>query len=317
MTIERDWINRLQQHWPQADLRQDTFYDPLTRQIVTTDMLVEGVHFSWDYCSPDDVGWRSVAVNLSDIAATAGIPTWVLVSIGVPQETDISMLSRIHEGIEACCKAYGAMVVGGDTVRSPITTVSVTILGRLPQQSQPGRRHLAQPGDLLVVSGPHGLSAAGLLALQHNLPGYAMLKEAHLRPRPQLRLGQRVGQVLSRFAMMDSSDGLADAVLRLAEASQVDIVIDERRITHCPELLDLARQQSADPMDWVLYGGEDFQLVVTIAPETLGVFPELVPIGMVQPASHLNQGRAFLQTGNAVSLIREGKTFQHFAAAGS
>jgi thiamine-monophosphate kinase len=315
MTLERKWISLLQKHWPQVDLRQDTFFDPASRQILTTDMLVEGVHFSREYFSPQDLGWRSVAANLSDIAATGGVPLWILVSVGVPEqdETTLSFLEDMYQGIDECCRRYRCSVIGGDTVRAKETTISITAIGQLPANSQPGRRHFAKPGDLIAISGHHGLSRAGMEALQRKFHNYTPAKQAHLRPVPQLNLGQQIAKVLPRFTMMDSSDGLADAVLRIAEASTVDIVLDRKRIEIHPEIQEIAEMAEADPMDWVLYGGEDFQLVVTLPAETLGLFPQLVPVGTVHPASQGQNGKAYLRTEEKTLIPLDfEKTYQHF-----
>jgi thiamine-monophosphate kinase len=312
MTLERQWINQLQSRWPQVDLRHDTFYDPGTRQILTTDMLVEGVHFTWDTYTPEDVGWKSVAVNLSDIAATGGIPQWVLVSIGVASHNSMATLEGIYRGIEACCQEFHCIVVGGDTVGASETTVSVTVLGTLPQQSNPGRRSTAKPGDILAVSGLHGLSRAGFEVLQRNLPDYDRVRQAHLHPVPLCRLGQRIAQTLPRYAMMDSSDGLADAALRLAEASKVDVILDPKRINIDPEVETLAHQVGVNPLDWVLYGGEDFQLVLSLTPETLALFPELQPVGVIQTARKPGKGQGFLRDEETIRPLIADKTFQHF-----
>lgn len=312
MTLEQEWIHHLQTRWPNVDLRHDTFYDSDSRQILTTDMLVEGVHFKWDYFKPEDLGWKSIAVNLSDIAATGGKPHWVLVSMGVPPDHPISILERVYSGMEACCREFGCTIVGGDTVAAQETTVSVTIIGYLPAAWNPGRRHSAKPGDMVAVSGTHGLSQAGLVALQHKLPGYNQAKEAHLRPLPQVKLGQRIAQVLPAFAMMDSSDGLADAALRMAQASQVDIVLDKPSLPLHSDVVEIAAHQKADPWDWVLYGGEDFQLVVCLPPEAMILFPQLKAVGRVQAASQTGQGRAFLREGTALFPLDAERTFQHF-----
>lgn len=317
MTLERNWIDWLQMQWPQVDLRQDTFFDSATRQILTTDMLVEGVHFSWEYFQPEDVGWRSVAVNLSDIAATGGTPTWILVSVGVPSRSSLTLLKGIYKGIADCCREYNCTLVGGDTVRASQATISVTAVGQLPKPYLPGRRNMAKPGHFVAVSGVHGLSRAGLEALQKELDGFDTAKRAHIKPIPLIRLGQRISHVLPSFAMMDSSDGLADAIIRLAEASRVDIVIDSSRLPVHPEVEQIATAAKANPMDWVLYGGEDFQLVVTLPQEALAIFPELHPIGYVQAASVPNQGQGFLQEGNDRILLDSEKAFQHFSELAS
>jgi thiamine-monophosphate kinase len=313
MNMERLWINQLQTRWPQVDLRHDTFYDANSRQILTTDMMVEGVHFSWEYFMPQDLGWRCIAMNLSDIAATGGKPCWVLVSIGIPEDRGLDLLEGIYQGIEDCCQKFKCTVVGGDTVRAKETVISVTLVANLPRASHPGRRNTAKPGDLVAISGLHGLSRAGMEALKQNLPNYKVAKAAHLRPVPQLRLGEQIAQVQPRYAMMDSSDGLADALLRLAEASVVDMRIDLNRLQIHPEVAEIAAYVQQDPMDWLLYGGEDFQLVVTMPPETISLFPELIPIGYVQPVSHPEQPQVLLKQHEHLRPLTSERVFQHFS----
>lgn len=313
-TLERQWIEQLQARWPQADLRHDTFYDPDTRQILTTDMLVEDVHFSRKTFSPEDIGWKGVAVNYSDIAATGGRPHWLLVSLGLPEQADLTLARGIYDGITACCQAYGGTLTGGDTVRSEKLTLSVTAIGLLEARYQPGRRHTAQPGDFVAVSGPHGLSRAGLEALKTAAPQqWPAAVSSHCRPVPRLRLGQQIARTLPRFAMMDTSDGLADAALRLAQASRVDIVLDAERIRLHPEMVDLASLAGANPLDWALYGGEDFELMVALPPEAIGLFPEMQVVGYVRACQPPEKdGQAWLRTASGLAPLEEGRMFQHF-----
>lgn len=315
MTLEKQWIKQLQARWPNEDFGHDTFFDAATQQILTTDMMVEGVHFSWEYCSPQDVGWKSIAVNLSDIAATGGLPQWVLVSIGVPESIGLECLNGIYEGIDAICREAHCVVVGGDTVRAEKTTISVTAIGKLPQNHQPGRRNTAEAGDIIVTSGSHGLSAAGLEALQRGLPGFDRLKQAHLRPKPKLALGQRMARVLPRYAMMDSSDGLADAALRLAEESGVDIYLDTRRIVLDPDLNEVAAKTHHDSLHWALYGGEDFQLVAALPKEAIGFFPEMQVVGVARPQiDEYRSGKGFLKQEDQLIPLDASATFQHFSS---
>ncbi len=314
MNMERTWLNRLQSRLPQVDLRHDTFYDPSSRAILTTDMLVEDVHFCWDYFQPQDLGWRSIAASLSDIAATGGVARWILISMGMPEHVQMDRLEGIYEGIEAICQEFQCVVVGGDTVRSDKTTLSITIMGLLPSGSLPGRRHTAQPGDVIAVSGDHGLSRAGFEVLKNNISGFNVAKQAHLRPIPRLSLGQRVAKVLPHFAMMDSSDGLADAMVRFAEASGVDIVLEDKRLVPHLEVQQVAERMGIDPKEWLLYGGEDFELVVSLPPETLVLFPELKPVGYVLPKNRPGPGNALLKhVDGTVRPLEPEKLFQHFA----
>lgn len=308
-TAEQTWIESIQRRWPQTDFGHDTFIDPNTQQIFTTDMLVEDVHFSWTYCTPYDIGWKALAVSLSDIAATGGLPQYALISIGINPSTSTQALAQLYDGIEACAKAFHCQVIGGDTVRAEKTVISITVTGTAPENATLGRRTGAQAGDIIAISGPHGLSQAGLWALQNNVEGYQQLKKAHLQPQPQVALGQKIAQHLTRFAIMDSSDGLADAALRLAQANKVSIILNSKQLTIDPVITELAKQAQINPMDWVLYGGEDFQLVVCLPAEQLTHLPELTPIGHVLAD---NPGQAFLKQESQLIPLSYQHTFQHW-----
>jgi len=290
MTREQDFIQTIQGLNPDVDLRHDTFWDENTRQIFTTDLMMEGVHFDWQYFTPYQLGCRAMAANLSDIAATGGIPKWALVDLAVPPNFELEKLKEIYKGLSK----EGVQIIGGDTSRADKTFLAITLIATLPEGATPGRRTGAEPGDVVAISGPHGLSRAGLEALQKNLPGYETARQKHLCPVPPVALGQKIAKNLTRYAMMDSSDGLADAVLRLAEASQVNIVIDSAKLEIHPEVQYL---------DWVLYGGEDFELIVCLPADRLAEFPELTAIGKVQKGD----GQGFI---DAVPLTFE-RTFQH------
>ena len=311
-----NWIKALQRRWPEVDLQHDTYLDPVTQQVITTDMLVEGVHFSWDYCTPYDVGWKAIAASLSDVAATGGKPDKVVISLGVPHGEAMDRLNALYDGIDDCCMHYSCTVVGGDTVRANFTTISVTVIGHLPEHCMPGRRNTAREGHVVAISGPHGLSRAGLYALQNNIPGFERAKTQHLRPKPQLRLGESVSRFLPHYAMMDTSDGLADAACRVAAASNVDIVINAEMLAIDPEVAELAAMAQVDPLEWVLYGGEDFELFVTMPNIAIQMLPQGQFVGIVEAPRAEDQGQAFFNRhGELAPFNLEEKTFQHFAHA--
>lgn len=312
MQNERDWIQKLSRKLPQVDLRHDTFFDPETRQILTTDMLVEGVHFTAKTMSPEDLGWKSLAVSLSDIAATGGLPQFAVVSLGLPSQTTAQWLDAFYIGLLACAKAFNCQIVGGDTVASDIRVINVALTGQMTPKSTVARRSGAKPGDIFAISGPHGLSRAGLYALENALDSYPEAIAAHARPQPRLKLAQRLAGVLNHYAMMDTSDGLADAAMRLAEASDVDVVIDPDKVMIHSQLQELAELAQNDPLEWALYGGEDFELAVCLAPEMLGMFPDLKPVGRVKAKSSTQGGRGLLKQGDELVPLEPGKAFQHF-----
>ncbi|HET7480947.1 MAG TPA: thiamine-phosphate kinase, partial [Rubrobacteraceae bacterium] len=151
--------------------------------VAAADMLVSGHHFK-GWASPEDVGYKAVAVNVSDVAAMGGTPRFVLASGGAP---DPEITLRCFRGVAEACEAFGAYPIGGDTTRADALTVDISILGEL--SSPPALRSGARPGDLLAVTGELGASAAGFLALEAGLDGPERLIRRHLRPKPRVEAG--------------------------------------------------------------------------------------------------------------------------------
>lgn len=251
--------------------------------VVTEDMLVDGVHFSLGLASPGvhttspfDAGWRAIAANLSDLAAMGATPLGVTVGLGVPGDLPVSWLEDLYKGMVACLTPWNTSIVGGDVCRSPVLTVAIAAFGDvLP--SRVIRRASAQPGDVILVTGPHGASRAGLELLLHPEHGEGLeegdrlsLIQAHQRPQPRLDLLPILDNLIPpptpfRIAGMDSSDGLADAVLQICRASGVGAVLERSHIPIPPAFTHWLPPNKA--MEWALYGGEDFELVLCLPKE--------------------------------------------------
>ncbi len=239
--------------------------------VITTDVLVEGVHFSERTTPPHAVGWRSVAANLSDLAAMGSSPVGITVGLGLPGETEVGWVEALYQGMRDCLEPYQTEIVGGDVVRSPIVTVSITAVGRaLPQHLI--RRHTGKPGDLILVTGVHGASRAGLECLLQPQWGKSLeisdrqtLIHAHQYPQPRLDVLPLLQNLHSpRLTGMDSSDGLGDALEQLCRASQVGAQIYLRQISYPPILSSTLSPEQL--YEWVFYGGEDFELVLCLPP---------------------------------------------------
>lgn len=293
-----------------AQLSDDAYYEPETRLIYTTDLLVENHHFSLDYFSGADLGWKAAAVNISDVAALGGEPRFLLVSLGLPESVSLAWVHDFYQGMQALLNRTGGKVIGGDTVGSDSVVVNVTAIGTLPTGHTAGRRFQARPGDWVITTGYSGLSAVGLHVLQQNIPGFDSARNAHLRPEPRLAEGAWLSGRYERYALTDSSDGLADAVLKIAQASQVTIEIQADLLSRHPEVLAFSKQSGQDPESFILYGGEDFELLATV-PDLPDPLPEGVSV----------IGRVVEGTGTAVLISENGqtrtelsldKTYQHF-----
>jgi thiamine-monophosphate kinase len=272
--------------------------------VVTTDVLVDGVHFSDRTTPPHSVGWRAIAANLSDLAAMGAMPIGVTVGLGLPNETPVAWVERLYQGMADCLAKYGGDIVGGDLVRSPVRTVSITAFGQV-EPEKVMRRSGAQVGDAIVVTGDHGSSRAGLAQLLESTinPNTKLIK-AHQYPVPQLAIGQQIREFAT--ACMDSSDGLADAVLQLCHMSQVGA-----NLTQLPIPSALINRPEAK--DWTLDGGEDFELVfccvIAAAQAFVAQCPTASIVGQITSGSQVElDDRRF-----ASEVLVRDRSFQHFA----
>ena len=235
------------------------------RVVATTDVLVEGRHFRTDWSTPADVGARAAGANLADIAAMGAAPTALLVGLGIPPETEVEWVLGLVDGVAAEASGAGAVVAGGDVVRSDRLVVSVTALGSL-EGRDPVTRSGARAGDLVAVTGRLGWAAAGLAVLSRGFRSPRVLADAHRRPAPPYAEGPRAA-ALGATAMVDVSDGLVADLGHVARASGVGIELSSDAFHVPQELTDTARALNADPVHWLLGGGEDHALAATFPPD--------------------------------------------------
>jgi thiamine-monophosphate kinase len=227
---------------------------------LTVDEVVEGVHFGPGF-TPGDIGWKALAVNLSDLASMGARPLWALVALAFPRGTPAERIVGVQRGVAACARRHGVAVVGGNVSRAPALSVGITAIGAV----RPGkalRRDRARPGDLLLGSGTFGDAALGLL------PGAApALLRRQRRPAPRLALGRALAGLAG--AAIDVSDGLVQDLSHVAQASGVRAVVEAARVPTSPAY----RRRAAaleDPMAPALAGGEDYELLLAVAPRRLG-----------------------------------------------
>jgi thiamine-monophosphate kinase len=259
---------------------------PEGREVVATaDALVEEVHFRRDWTGPGDLGWKALAVNVSDVGAMGAAPLAALICAALPPELEVEWVEALYQGLRECAAAYGCPVVGGDTVRSAGgIMLSVTALGSLPA----GRaviRAGARTADLLCVTGTLGDSAAGLALLHagetpQSRPEYAPLFAAHRRPRPPVAAALALAGTGVR-GMLDLSDGLASDLQRLAAASGTGARVEEERLPISFLARRAADELGVMPEEWALRGGEDYEYLFTVPPERFPSLPPLLgPLGV-------------------------------------
>jgi len=239
--------------------------------VLTTDMLIEGVHFERTSISARDLGAKSIVVNLSDIAAMAASPRYAMVSLGIPADVEAAWVMELFGGMRAACDEYALTLVGGDTNRADAIVIAVAVVGEVGS-GHAVTRSGAHPGDLVVVTGSLGAAAGGLLLsrihpskLTHALtePWGRELLDAQARPVARVGEGQSLAQA-GATAMMDLSDGLAKDLSRLCEASGVGARVELARVPVAEALRRAAGFLEVDPLELALGGGEDYELLGTI-----------------------------------------------------
>ena len=231
------------------------------RVVVSTDMLVEGRHFRRDWSTGSDVGARAAAQNLIDVAVMGARTTSLVVALGLPADLHVEWVTDFFAGLRAEAQEQGATIVGGDLVRSDRVVISVTAIGEMTAES-PVVRSGAEPGDVVAVAGRLGWAAAGLSILSRGFRTPRALVDAHRRPEPPYAAAA-AASVAGATSMIDVSDGLVADLGHIARASQVAIEIDPTLIDVAEPVSAAAAAFNADPMVWILTGGEDHAVAAT------------------------------------------------------
>lgn len=231
--------------------------------VVSSDLLLEDVHFRLSTTTPEDLGWKALAVNLSDLAAMGAEPLAFTVSSAWPGDLDTDWVERFYRGIEEAAETYRCPLVGGDTSSGPRVLLAVTVLGKAPR-GDAVLRSTARPGQDLYVSGRTGESAVGLLLLEAGRGKEAgVLATRHRRPEPRLGLGRLLSGRRLATAMIDVSDGLVQDAGHVARRSNVGVRIEAAAVPLSPALVEGARGLGRDPLHLALAGGEDYELLFT------------------------------------------------------
>ena len=286
------------------------------RLVVTTDAVVEGVHFSRAYSTPADIGHKALAVNLSDLAAMAATPRWAVLSLVLPGSTLVADVEDLVDGLAALAGRHGVSVVGGNITRTDGSlVVDVTAGGEVAS-----RKWLTRSGALagheIYVSGAIGGAAAGLEMLQSGAAKDSMCAMRHRRPEPRVRLGMAMGRAQAARAAMDLSDGLADALRQVATASGVGVRIEAEALPIDPAAREWWTSRGVDPVTAAVKGGDDYELVFAVPVKGRGPLrsvlrhvadPPLTKIGMFTK----DPREVVLTRGGKEDALPEG--FEHFA----
>jgi thiamine-monophosphate kinase len=280
-------------------------------QLATVDSLVQDVHFSSSFTPWADLGWKALAVNLSDIAAMGGVPRYALVALALPDHTEVADVTSLYQGMMELAQASGVVIIGGNISRAPLVIITVTVLGKTNSMLT---RSAARPGEQAAVTGYLGGAAAGLEILNKHLqldPGAAeALKRAFLRPHPRLEEGQLLAKQGVRAAI-DISDGLISDLGQICQQSRVGARIEIDRVPVHPA----AKASPGDKsLELALSGGEDYELLFTASSEVIGRVKRAAacPITIIGEITAGNIGEVALvdSQGKPFSMAKRG--WEHF-----
>lgn len=240
--------------------------------LMSCDLLIQGHHFTLETISPEFLGRKSLAVNISDIAAMGGIPRCAVISLGLPGDTDLEFLDRFYKAANGIASEFGMRIVGGDTTASPVLVIDVAILGDIPEGTAPRLRSGAEPGQQIAVTGTLGDSGAGLDIILKNTDyrneDLKFLVERHFNPTPRVRAGQVIA-ANEPGAMCDLSDGLSLDLSRICRASGCGAVVDAGKIPLGSQLIHYADNDLNKALNFALNSGEDYELLFTASPEDM------------------------------------------------
>ena len=247
--------------------------EPDQVSLITTDLLVERIHFIRNSIAGSDLGYKSLAVNLSDIAAMGGIAREAFVSIAIPQDCPLEYIEAFYEGMKRLAARFDVNILGGDTTRSKKDLIINIVVQGTADPEQMLCRDAARPGDIVVSTGYLGDSRAGLHLILNNIAtGTGELKalyRAHVAPEPHLPEGRLLASQPGTHAGIDTSDGLSSDLGHIAEESQVGAVLYADKIPVSESLLKFCSRFDFDPVEYALSGGEDYTLLCTIAPQNI------------------------------------------------
>lgn len=269
--------------------------------VITQDSLVENVHFCMDFITPFQLGYKSVMVNISDVAASGAEIKYLTISLSLPKNIDADFVKEFYKGAKKAC-GEKVQIVGGDITGSDKIYISVCALGSTLNRNISSRKN-AQIGQKVIVSGIHGSSAAGLNLLLEKRTEPKQFIKAHLEPTAQIEFGKHISTTQKcPYAMMDTSDGLMDALSTIANESNVLLEIDFDKIPFDKDIKSFSNWQNL-----VLFGGEDYQIIATVDENYQGGFE----IGKVKKGLGID-----LKINNTVKHYTkkdvEAKLFNHF-----
>lgn len=287
-----------------------TAAEPAPYLLVTADTMVENRHFKRQWATPEQIGFKAAESNVSDIAAMGGTAHWLVVSLALPRDIEVDWVERLYRGLAESCRRHGVAVIGGDTIQGPVVTISITLLGRVEPQNLCLRSD-AQIGDHLMVTGLLGASAAAVALLDKGIQPSQYLLDKLLTPRCRMDVAGLIAPLAN--AMIDISDGLAAETGHICARSKVGAELSVEKILFHPDVAAAAKILHSDPLEWVLGGGEDYELLFSIPNDRLAALQksdlECHDVGVITPA---DTGAVLIRPDGQRTVLTGG--FNHFSS---
>lgn len=280
-------------------------------QVISTDTMVEGIHFTKETMSFSDVGYRICAVNFSDMAAMGAEPVAFVLSLALPKDLSLEDLENCYHGIRECCRKYSVNLLGGDMTASLGGVILTgTVVGIVPSD-RAVKRSGAQVGDVVFVTETVGDSAAGLAAILHQCDtDFPSLTKRHRRPEAQIQLGKMLREA-GATSLNDVSDGLSQELNEIAAASKVIINLDKDKIPLSEETIRLGKRLGTDPLNWAFTGGEDYELAGTMSRKNWEKIKGSLPVIEIGIVCDKGAGQVFIKSKNETVLMIP-KGYDHF-----
>lgn len=280
-------------------------------QVISTDTMVEGIHFTKETMSFSDVGYRICAVNFSDMAAMGAEPVAFVLSLALPKDLLLEDLENCYHGIRECCRKYSVNLLGGDMTASLGGVILTgTVVGIVPSD-RAVKRSGAQVGDVVFVTETVGDSAAGLAAILHQCDtDFPSLTKRHRRPEAQIQLGKMLREA-GVTSLNDVSDGLSQELNEIAAASKVIINLDKDKIPLSEETIRLGKRLGTDPLNWAFTGGEDYELAGTMSRKNWEKIKGIHPVTKIGTVCDKGAGQVFIKSKNETVLMIP-KGYDHF-----
>ena len=284
---------------------------------IAVDVLVEDVHFRRSMSSLEDVGWKAVTVNVSDLAAMGAVPSVAVVGLAKPASVDADDVERLYAGMHEAAQHYGLRLVGGDTVSAGALALSVTVLGEVAVD-RAVRRSGAHPGDRIVVVGALGAAAAALMLVDRGLDADESVLHAHRRPEAQVAAGLALAEA-GATAMIDVSDGFGADLGHVVTASSqqgaaVGALVEADSLPFGAGLVEAADVLGVDPLDLAVAGGDDYALIATVPLSALERV--LAETGATVVGEIVAGAGVTLRYGDGRSVDITGRGWDHFPSSG-